>query len=134
MKWLWIMVAVLAIAYYFILNSKDELSLSEVTTVSSFGFVALPENNISMDKIIILTPPNCPSAQAQRANAIADYLDRENISYIRASSVNFHINNENEIKLINSVMAGEEQPVVIVKGRAKGNPDFSGIVGEYRSR
>ena len=134
MKWLLIIVVAIAAIYYLTLRSdKHSVPPSGVGTINAIGFVTMPENSVSMDKVIVLSSPNCPSDQAQRANDIADYLTRKNIPFVRTSNINFTLNHESEMKTINTIMAGKKQPVVIVKGKAKGNPEFSEILEAYQS-
>jgi hypothetical protein len=121
---------VLIAGYYLLTRLDDE---SPETIVSANGFILLLENNISMDKVIVLTSPNRPSKQAQRANMIVDYLSRQNIPYVRASSIRFKSGDEGDHKLVRSVMSGNKNLWLSLEARQKEILRFSKILSEYQS-
>lgn len=96
------------------------------------AFVAVPMPNvISSRGIVIFAPANCPSDAAQRADALAGYLSRRGIAFVRSSAAEFgDLSSQAEVDRVMAVMNGPI-PVVYVNGRAKANPEAEEVEEEY---
>lgn len=107
--------------------------LSELA--DSNGFVpVLTTQGSSSGTVIILAALNCPSAQAQRADALAARLSRMGIPNRRMNHYAISRITREQMPLIrqtNAVLTGEI-PIVIVNDRAEANPTVDEVVAEYR--
>ena len=85
---------------------------------------------------IVLAALNCPSAQAQRADALAAQLTRLGVANQRASSYYASITSRDQMPLVNRTneVLGGEIPIVILNGRAKANPTVEEVQAEYSAR
>lgn len=82
---------------------------------------------------IVLAALNCPSAQAQRADALAAELTRLGLANQRANNYSASISSRDQMPLLNHTNAvlGGEIPIVIINGRAKANPTAEEVRAEY---
>jgi len=85
------------------------------------------------DVAIVLAALNCPSAQAQRADALAAQLTRLGMANQRANNYDASITSRDQMPLVNRTNAilGGEIPIVIINGRAKANPTLEEVKAEY---
>jgi len=100
--------------------------------VSDSGFVRIPEvADARPDTVLVMAAKNCPKADAQRANALAQDLAGRGISVERRDSISFVIESTDspEAKNLSSIMNGP-LPAVIVAGRASSNPTLDEVVAE----
>jgi hypothetical protein len=80
--------------------------------------------------VVIFAPANCPSAAAQRADALARHLDRAGVPYRRAQSADFgSLKSQEDVDRVMAVMNGEI-PVVFVRTRARANPSGEDVVAD----
>jgi hypothetical protein len=82
---------------------------------------------------IVLAALNCPSAQAQRADALSAELTRLGLANQRANNYFASINSRDQMPLLNRTneVLGGEIPIVIINGRAKANPSAEEVQAEY---
>lgn len=105
---------------------------SQKPSPRAFVEIPLPDGQRS-DGVVIFAPANCPSAAAQRADALARHLDKAGIPYRRSQSAEFgNLKSQEEADRIKAVMGGEI-PVVFVRARARANPSGEDVVAEYRA-
>ena len=111
-------------------------SAAAVAQASANGFVPLPAPfTAPPDRLLILAPPNCPSAEGQRADALVRGLNRDGIPCVRSGHVSVtptRMPTEDEVARIDAIMTGS-LPIVFVNGRARNNPSIAEIEAEYRS-
>lgn len=108
----------------------------ELSAVSdSNGFVPIVMGaGTPSDTAVILAPLNCPSAQAQRAEAMATQLSQMGIPVKRSNNYSATIHNPDQMPLLsrtNDVLGGEV-PIVIINGMAKANPTVDEVAVEFR--
>ena len=108
-----------------------ELSLS----ADSNGFVpVIMPDGAPPDTVLILAALNCPSAQAQRANAMAKQLSEMGIPAQRTNHYSAANLTQDQMSLMahtNAVLSGEI-PIVLLNGVAKANPSVDEVAAEYR--
>jgi len=100
----------------------------------SNGFVPIATAPGSARNVaIVLAALNCPSAQAQRADALAAQLTRLGIANQRANNYYASITSRDQMPLVNltNAVLGGEIPIVIINGRAKANPTVEEVQAEY---
>jgi hypothetical protein len=87
------------------------------------------------DRLLILAPPYCPSAEGQRADELVRLLNADGIPCRRSGNAPVSAEREptkEEFDRMDRILRGEA-PVVFINGRAKNNPDIADVEGEYRS-
>jgi hypothetical protein len=103
---------------------------------SPYGFAPLPAPFVGpSDRLLILAPPNCPSAEGQRADELVRRLNADGIPCRRSGNAPVSAGREptkEEFTRMDRIMRGEA-PVVFINGRAKNNPDLADVEGEFRS-
>lgn len=107
------------------------------TPPSPWGFVAVPmPDGAPPDEVIILTPQNCPSELAQRADALFRELRSEGIPVRRSSNYSVNIINPGDADRAALArfddLARREGPIVPVRGYGKANPRAFEVESEYR--
>jgi hypothetical protein len=99
----------------------------------SYGFVPVaPPDGVPSDSVLILAALNCPSEQAQRADAMAKRLGEMGIPAQRANNYSITHVTRDQIPLINRTSAVLEGtiPIVFVNGMAKANPTVEEVALE----
>lgn len=98
------------------------------------GFVDIPPPvGLSRTAVLIFSPPNCPSAEAQQARVLSRALAELGIPHLITSQANFDLDSPEAVRAVKRVMEGQG-PVVLVHGRGKGNPTLDEVVAEYRTQ
>ena len=107
------------------------------TGASPNGFVpvVMPEG-AARNVVLILAPPNCPSEQAQRSEALAGQLARAGIPVRRGDSMFFDVANpsaEERAGVDRAVQVFKlGAPAVFINGMAMSNPTPEQAIREYR--
>lgn len=85
--------------------------------------------------VLVLAPPNCPSEQAQRAEALVQALQDKGIPVTRGSSVAFTLTNpsaEQRAAVDRTVaVLRQRAPAVFVDGMGMSNPSFAQVAAVY---
>ncbi len=107
-------------------------------TAGTDGFVAVEmPTGTPRDTVLVLAPPNCPSEQAQRAEALIRELTDIGIPVKRGSSFSFNIENpsqEQRAAVDRTVEVFQQgAPAVFINGMGMSNPTTSQVVAVYRS-
>ncbi len=102
---------------------------------NGFVPVAMPAG-ARRNTVLVLAPPNCPSEQAQRSEALVAALAREGIPIARGSGFSIDIANPSpeQIAGIDRAVAVFRQgaPAVFINGMAMSDPSPAQVVAEYR--
>jgi hypothetical protein len=86
--------------------------------------------------VLVLSPPNCPSEEAQRAEALVAALTHQGVPVKQGSAMSFEITNPTDAQ-----RAGVERavavfnrgaPAVFVNGMGMSNPTAAQTIAEYR--
>lgn len=101
------------------------------------GFVPVEmPGGVPRNVVLILAPPNCPSGQAQRSEALASHLAREGIPVRRGSGFSFDVADpsaEQRAGIDRAVQVFQRgAPAVFVNGMAMSDPTPAQAVAEYR--
>ena len=109
--------------------------LSGVASPNGFDSVQMPDG-APRNAVLVLAPPNCPSDEAQRAEALVQHLTREGIPVRKGSSISFDVVNptaEQRAGIDRAVTVfNAGAPAVFVNGMAMSNPTAAQTVAEYR--
>lgn len=130
-----IIVAVGFLAYNQLFGDPDyEDLVAEAGTDNGF-IPAMMLNGAKPDTVYIMTPKNCPSEAAQRAQRLAEQLNQRGIPNVRQSSFRAGVTNptDEEKKLLehSAAIVSGEIPAVFVNGMGSVNPSVQEVVGEF---
>jgi len=106
---------------------------SAAASRSTTGFVALPRAEGQSDRaVFVVAAQDCPEEDAQRADRLAEDLDRKGIPVVRTHNVSFRFEggDAGQAAAVSAVMRGP-LPIVFVRGRAKANPSLADVMAEY---
>lgn len=115
--------------------TRQEFPDYAATMGSPSGFipVAMPSGTPE-DTVLILTPRNCPSRAARRADALADALTSRGIPNVRRNSFRLDaVSDEAATERTLAVFRGDI-PAVYINGMGKPNPTVAEIAAEYERR
>jgi hypothetical protein len=116
------------------MSQQDQAPTDPGPSPNGFISAVMPDGARS-NTVVILAPLNCPSAAAQRADALAQQLSRAGVPNVRSSSFSTSIPNPSAeqregIERAVTVLKGEI-PAVFVNGMASANPSFDEVLAEY---
>jgi len=100
---------------------------------SEAGFVMLKPEEAGSKTVVIMSAPNCPREEAVRARDLAAKLQSAGIPNELRSEISFSFTDEKEAARIQKFMGEVTNPLVLVRGRGKGNPTLEAVIAEYRS-
>ena len=101
--------------------------------LSSAGFFLLDRAEASNPRVTIMSPPNCPSYEAQLAQALEGSLNSAGIPTEMKQGIGGNIATREDAARINKYMTNVANPLVIVRGWAKGNPTAQDVIAQYRA-
>lgn len=120
----------LALVLSFWFNTRRDQMM---TNHPSGPFISIPAPvGIDPKTVVIYAPLHCPSFAAKYADEIAKELSKKNIPNSRINNLEFRFTTS-ELPLkdkIDALLNGDA-PIVIVKGKAKGNPAINEVIDEY---
>lgn len=103
---------------------------------STFVAVEMP-GGVQRNTVLVLAPPNCPSEQAQRTEAMIRDLDRAGIPVMRDSGFTFDVENPNDAQMLGIDRAvavfKRGAPAVFVNGLAMSNPSAGQTIAAYQT-
>lgn len=103
---------------------------------STFVAVEMP-GGVQRNTVLVLAPPNCPSEQAQRTEALIRDLDRAGIPVMRDSGFTFDVENPTDAQMqgIDRAVAVFKRgaPAVFVNGLAMSNPSAEQTIAAYQT-
>lgn len=102
------------------------------SSVNGFASLPLPAG-MDSESVVVFSPENCPSEEAQRAEALIHALEGERISVVRSHEAEFQITDPQAGEQVAAVMNGPI-PIVFVRGKAKANPSAAEVIAEFRRR
>jgi hypothetical protein len=112
---------------------KDHYIDGVAETTGPGGFVPVPTaQGLSADAVTIVTPPTAAGDATARGDAIAKALSEKGIPVRRAQQVNFAGTGGDSVASARAMLImGGEQPVVLVRGKAKANPTLQEVLVEF---
>ena len=86
--------------------------------------------------VLVLAPPNCPSEQARRADALVSFLEDKGVPVVRGGSMAFDVANPSPEQVAGIERAVDVfnagAPAVFVNGMAMSDPTPAQALAEYR--
>ena len=101
--------------------------------LSPAGFFLLDRAEAGNPRVTIMSPPNCPSYEAQLASALEASLNSAGIPTEMKQEIGGSIATPEDAARINKYMANVANPLVTVRGWAKGNPTAQDVIAQYRA-
>ncbi|MGH8052559.1 MAG: hypothetical protein ACREP4_01335 [Stenotrophomonas sp.] len=105
-----------------------------VSSIDGFIPVEMP-GNTPRNTVLVLAPANCPSEQAQRAEALIQALQGQGIPVTRGNSIDFNITNpsaEQRAAVDRTVEVFKQgAPAVFINGMGMSNPSFAQVSSVY---
>lgn len=101
--------------------------------VSAAGFFLLKKDDAKNPRVTIMAPPNCPSHEAAMARSLQASLASAGIPAELKDRIEFQFTDPAEVERVNKYMASVANPLVIVRGWAKGAPTAQDVIAQYNS-
>ncbi len=101
--------------------------------LSPAGFFLLTREEANNPRVTIMSPPNCPSADAMRARELEASLQAAGIPCEMKQEIGFQFHDPDDVARVNKYMANVANPLVLVRGWAKGNPLPVDVIAQYRA-
>ena len=109
--------------------SRDPLA--DVPT-SAHGFIDVPlPHGTDANTVLILTPPHAAAELNQRADALQQALQQENIPSVRDSR--YHSDDAEDRRRFYA-LTRQPGPIVFVGNKACANPPAADVIAAYRAR
>ncbi|WP_269791402.1 hypothetical protein [Stenotrophomonas sp. Iso1] len=115
---------------------SDHAAVTAGSVVSSDGFISVEmPGNTPPNTVLVLAPANCPSEQAQRAEALIQALQDQGIRVARGNSIDFNIANpsaEQRAAVDRTVEVFKQgAPAVFINGMGMSNPSLAQVAAVY---
>jgi hypothetical protein len=101
--------------------------------LSPAGFFLLSRDDAKNPRVTIMSAPNCPSHETQMAEALASSLNAAGIPCELKQGIEFQFTDPADVERVNKYMANVANPLVLVRGWAKGAPTAQDVIAQYQS-
>lgn len=101
--------------------------------LSPAGFYHLKPADAKNPRVTIMSAPNCPSHESRRAEALHAALLAAGIPAELKQGIEFQFTDPAEAERVTKFMEKVANPLVLVRGWAKGNPMTEDVIAQYRS-
>ena len=106
------------------------------STESTKGFQELLQpNDLQANEVLIIAAENCPKPAAQRADELAELLQKQGVQVKRSSHIEFGFSSQPSNEVINDLkrVMNSEPPIVFINNRGKANPSLEEVLNEYKA-
>jgi hypothetical protein len=101
--------------------------------LSAAGFFLLSRDDAKNPRVTIMSPPNCPSHEAAMAQALQASLLNAGIPCELKQGIEFQFTDPADVERVNKYMANVANPLVLVRGWAKGAPTAQDVIAQYNA-
>ena len=101
--------------------------------LSDAGFFLLNRAEANNPHVVIMSPPNCPSEEAARAQALGRSLNSAGIPTEFRQEMGGNLETPEDAARVNKYLNNVANPLVLVRGWAKGNPTAQDVIAQYHS-
>lgn len=101
--------------------------------LSAAGFFLLSKDDAKNPRVTIMSPPNCPSHEAAMARSLQASLTNAGIPAEMKQSIEFQFTDPAEAERVNKFMSNVANPLVLVRGWAKGAPTAQDVIAQYNA-
>lgn len=113
--------------------AKSATASAKDPGLSPNGFFLLSRDDAKNPRVTIMSPPNCPSHEAAMARALESSLQNAGIPTEMKQSLEFQFTDPADVERVNQYMANVANPLVLVRGWAKGAPTAQDVIAQYNS-
>ncbi len=100
--------------------------------LSAAGFFLLSRDGAKHSNVIIISAPNCPSEESARAQMLQSSLQSAGIPCEMQQGIEFQFTDPDDVARVTKYTgAGIVNPLVLVRGWAKGNPLAEDVIAQY---
>jgi hypothetical protein len=104
------------------------------TELSPAGFYHLKRDEAANSRVAIMVAPNCPSHESARGRELHAALQRAGVPADLKNNLEFTFTDMAEAERVQKFMAKVQNPLVLVRGWAKGNPSVEDVLAQYRAK
>lgn len=124
---------------YAMYRQAHPASASAAATVKSpgmspHGFILLNRDEADNPRVTIMAPANCPKPEAQRARDLEAALQAAGVPCEVKDNLEISFDDPAEAERVQKFMSNVSNPLVLVRGWAKGNPMTEDIIAQYNTR
>lgn len=101
--------------------------------LSPAGFFLVSRDDEKNPRVTIMSPPNCPSDEAARARMLESSLQSAGIPTEMKQEIGFEFHDPEDTARVSKYMNNVANPLVLVRGWAKGNPTAQDVIAQYRA-
>lgn len=102
--------------------------------LSAAGFFLLDREAERNPRVTVMVAPGCPRAEAQRGRALHAALQQAGVPADMSDRLEVAFTDPADAERVQKFMESAGNPLVIVRGRAKGNPSLQDVLAEYNAR
>jgi hypothetical protein len=102
--------------------------------VSPAGFVLLNREEARNPTVTVMVAPGCPRDEAVRGRELHAALQQAGIPCTMSNTLQISFTDPAEAQRVQQFMSRVQNPLVLVRGWAKGNPSLEDVVAQYRAR
>lgn len=114
-------------------SASDATVVAGAPAPSAAGFILLKPEEAKNPRVTILTAPNCPSHESQRARDLQASLQAAGVPCELSSHIGFSFTDMKAAERVQKFMDKVPFPLVLVRGWAKGNPSATEVIAQYQS-
>lgn len=113
--------------------ASAQAALAKDPGLSPQGFWLMKRGEEKTRTVTVFVPENCPSAEAARARALLASIQAAGIPCESRQGMDLKFDNPDDFERVKKYGSNVENPLVVVKGWAKGNPTAQQVIAQYRS-
>lgn len=99
--------------------------------LSPAGFFLVSRDHEKNPCVTIMSPPNCPSEEAAGARMLESSLQSAGIPTEMKPEIGFEFHDPEDTARASKYMNNVANPLVLVRGWAKGNPKVEDVIAQY---
>lgn len=102
--------------------------------VSPAGFVLINREDAGNPTVTVMVAPGCPRDEAVRGRELHAALQQAGVPCTMSNTLQISFTDPAEAERVQQFMSGVQNPLVLVRGWAKGNPSLQDVLAQYRAR
>lgn len=100
---------------------------------SPAGFVLIKREDARNPTVTVMVAPGCPRDEAVRGRELHAALQQAGIPCAMSNTLQISFNDPAEAGRVQQFISGARNPLVLVRGWAKGNPSLEDVIAQYRT-
>jgi len=115
-------------------NSPTAQAAAAGEQLSPAGFFLLDRAAAGNTSVTVMVAPNCPRDEAVRGRALHAALQQAGIPCRMSSELQVSFTDPADAERVQKLMNNVANPLVLVRGWAKGNPSLQDVIAQYRGK